>query len=119
MYKPYQLLLLPAFVAATLLPANSEARAANETAQSKVSFAGLDLTTNAGVETLYRRLKAASAAVCGPQRSPVEAGSLDRLRENKRCYRQALDQAVSQVNNDRLDELHTGFSSTGIVAARD
>lgn len=73
----------------------------------RVSYADLDLSSDAGLQTLYTRLKAASSAVCG-SRSLFEAGSLDQLAQNKRCYRKALSKAVAKFNNARLNEVHAG-----------
>ena len=79
---------------------------ANRTAV-RVSYADLDLSNEAGLATLYARLRSASLAVCG-SRSLIEAGSLGRLAENRRCYEGALSKAVARINNDKLSELHAG-----------
>ena len=73
----------------------------------RVSYADLDLSNEAGLATLYSRLKSASQAVCG-SRSFIEAGSLEQLAENKRCYESALSKAIARIDNDKLSDLHAG-----------
>ena len=71
----------------------------------RVSYADLDLSTKAGVVTLYKRLRGASKAVCGPL-SMREAGSLRAANYNEQCHRDALSKAVAKFNNAKLDEIH-------------
>ncbi len=73
----------------------------------RVSYADLDLSSEAGLLTLYKRLKRASNAVCGP-RFYLEAGSFQQLKYNKQCYRNALSKAVAKANSTKLDEIHAG-----------
>lgn len=75
----------------------------------RVSFADLDLSREAGLQTLYGRLRAASYSVCGSgSRSLIEAGSLDQLAVNKRCFHKALSKAVAKIGNDKLNKIHAG-----------
>ncbi len=73
-----------------------------------VSYADLNLSSEAGLATLYRRLKGASEAACGPQRSLRAAGGLQQLVNNKTCYSNVLSSLVAKVNNERLSEIHMG-----------
>jgi UrcA family protein len=73
----------------------------------QVSYADLDLSNKVGLATLYARLKSASEAVCG-SRSLRAAGSLEQLRENKRCFESALSKAIARIDNDKLSQLHAG-----------
>lgn len=93
---------IPAIAGAT--PSINEA----DRAAVRVSYADLNLSNEAGLATLYARLKSASSAVCGSRRSLIEAGSLHQLVENKRCYEGALSKAVARIDNDKLSELHAG-----------
>lgn len=79
----------------------------NNRAAVRVSFADLDLSNKAGLRTLYGRLRAASNSVCG-SRSLTEAGSLDQLVVNKRCFRKSLSKAVAKFDNENLNEIHAG-----------
>ncbi len=74
---------------------------------ASVSYSDLDLSTDAGLVTLYNRLQGATDAVCGP-RSLGEAGSFEQLTFNKQCYRDALTKAVAKFNSTKLDEIHAG-----------
>jgi UrcA family protein len=92
---------IPAIAGAT--PFINEA----DRAAVRVSFADLDLSNEAGLATLYARLRSASLAVCG-SRSLIEAGSLEQLVANKRCFDSALSKAVARIGNDKLSEIHAG-----------
>ena len=70
--------------------------------RSRVSYADLDLTTDAGVEALYRRLKVAARQVC----SVYEDYMLERAIKHRGCYNQALTEAVTKVNVETLSALH-------------
>ena len=74
---------------------------------ASVSYLDLDVSTEAGLMTLYKRLQGATDAVCGP-RSLEEAGSFEQLTFNKQCYRDALTKAVAKFNSTKLDEIHAG-----------
>jgi UrcA family protein len=79
----------------------------NNRAAVRVSFADLDLSSKAGLRTLYGRLRAASYSVCG-SRSLTEAGSLDQFAVNKRCFKKSLSKAVAKFDNETLNEIHAG-----------
>jgi len=71
-----------------------------------VSYAGLDLSTRAGAETLYRRIKGASEQVC----SAFEGRPLQRVALWRRCYEQAVANAVAEVHRPALTALHQSHS---------
>lgn len=73
----------------------------------KVDYTDLDIVKDAGAETLYRRLQAASKRVCGVE-SLYNAGSLRVLRAQRDCYREALDNAVTKIDNPTLTAIHEG-----------
>jgi UrcA family protein len=94
-------LAIPAMV--TAMPhVNEEGRT-----EIRVSYADLNLSSKAGLLTLYSRLQSASIAVCGPQ-NLYEAGSLEQLMNNRQCYQNALSKAVAKFNNEALNEIHAG-----------
>jgi len=103
-------ILVTATVAALAVPAIAAATPQindNNRASVRVSFADLDLSSKAGLRTLYGRLRAASYSVCG-SRSLTEAGSLDQLAVNKRCFKKSLSKAVAKFDNESLNEIHAG-----------
>ena len=72
---------------------------------ARVTFSELDLSKQAGVETLYQRLKTASLMVCD---TDYRTRSLSTRRAAKKCYNKALDDSVRSIGNSRLDALHNG-----------
>jgi UrcA family protein len=70
-----------------------------------VSYADLDIDSKAGAQSLYWRLKRASALACDAD------GSRRPLREMtaaKNCYMDTLDELVSEIDSDLLTEIHAG-----------
>ena len=97
-------------VAAIVLVAPAAALASLESVSSEevrlsVSYADLDLSKAAGVETLYLRLKAAATRACGPT-TLRQAGSLEQIMNNRDCAKRLLDRAVQKADNTALTKLH-------------
>ncbi len=65
---------------------------------ARVSFADLDLSTDAGARTLYRRIQGAARNVC----PIVDIRDLARSIEARACRREAIDRAVLAVGSPRL-----------------
>jgi UrcA family protein len=66
-----------------------------------VRYADVNLATVAGATTLYRRIQGAARLVCG------ESGrSLAERQAWKECYRNAVEGAVTKVNNPTLSAVH-------------
>lgn len=68
-----------------------------------VSYADLDLSKPAGVQTLYQRIKAAARNVCGPVDQYTYASS---HRAFRKCCETAIADAVAQVDRPTLTALH-------------
>jgi UrcA family protein len=90
------------------LPLSASAAAQDKFENDVVSitFADLNIESNAGAKALYARLKQASKAVCGED-SYREAGSLSRLAESKECFTNTLDEAVTAIDSDALKAIHS------------
>jgi len=74
-----------------------------------VRYGDLDLTTDAGVQTLYRRLAVAAHEVC-----PFEdSKSLTQVAYNHTCRTEAIARAVHDINSPRLAALQAGHSNRG------
>jgi len=73
----------------------------------KVTYTDLNVDKESGAETLYRRLQQASKRVCGVE-SIKTAGGIQELKEQRRCYEDALDEAVARINNPILTRIHEG-----------
>src|SRR5215469_7737232 len=67
----------------------------------KVSYSDLNLSTINGATTLYQRIEGAAHFVCGD-----EGRSLDEQMVWKTCYGNAVNHAVTQVNNPLLTSLY-------------
>jgi UrcA family protein len=76
---------------------------AGEPSAVKVSYSDLNISTQAGAQTLYNRIAGAARTVCGYEGSSLLDKSVWRA-----CYRDAIDEAVSKVNSPQLTAIHTG-----------
>ena len=73
----------------------------------RVSYADLNIATEAGAKALYSRLKKASKQVCGLNsyavtRSPAE------MTHARACYEESLESSVREAESDILTEIHAG-----------
>jgi UrcA family protein len=88
---------LPAIASAAELKGRSE----------KVSYTDLNVEKESGATALYRRLQLASKRVCGVE-SIKNAGGIRAVSEQRRCFRDTMDQAVAEINNATLTNIHEG-----------
>jgi UrcA family protein len=79
------------------VPANAEIHS------TTVSYGDLDLSREAGVNSLYTRLRAAASDVCGPK---GDGRNLVMRFYWRQCYDNALDTAVQKVAHVGLSEVH-------------
>ena len=95
--------------AAIAVPAIGSAAAPTQfdDASVKVSYADLDIHSEAGARVLYSRLKRASRAVCGVQ-SHVVNGSLAMTLKARACFQETLEASVKKIDSEALDEIHAG-----------
>ena len=85
--------------------ASADAKSELQGVAVKVSYADLDLEKYEGAKTLYRRLQQASRQVCGGRGLGGDR-SISTLAETRRCYQEALSDAVAEIDNDLLTQLH-------------
>ena len=84
-----------------------------EVGKASVSYADLNLESEESVRVLYRRLKRASKELCSAT-PPRVAGSVSVYyrpyngQETRRCYREALSNAVDKIDNKDLTRIHAG-----------
>jgi UrcA family protein len=71
----------------------------------KVSYADLNLEKHEGAKDLYQRLQQASKDACG-FRSLREEGSARGMSEARQCYRDTLSEAVAEVDNELVTQIH-------------
>ena len=74
-----------------------------EIRQQKVSYADLDLRTEAGARTLLGRIAGAAKMVCSPMPAPP---ALTEQADYKTCLRDAQDGAVAQLGDARVSALY-------------
>jgi UrcA family protein len=67
-----------------------------------VPYGDLDLDSRAGVQALYKRLRGAAQRVCDYPAGP----SLADILAYRRCFNEALTDAVRNVNSEALSSLH-------------
>jgi UrcA family protein len=81
----------------------------------KLSYAGLDLSSPAGAEILYRRLKVAAQRVCESfdDRPPAQHARWVA------CVQKALSDAVISVNQPQLTTLYRTHNHAGAPNAAD
>ena len=84
---------------------------ATEPASVKVSFSDLDLSTQSGAHTLYRRIAQAAEQVCG-----FEGRGLTEQAVWNSCYKGAIGDAVTKVNSPLLTAEHRGYVTPPTVA---
>jgi UrcA family protein len=75
----------------------------NDTYSIKVQYNPLALTTHAGTQNLYGKIKIAARRVCSMTSEPWD---LARTRHFWQCYNTALAKAVDDVNSKNLTALH-------------
>ena len=100
-YKSISGFTFPTFALVSVLAVlgASPALADEATRSVRVSYADLNLTTQAGAATLYGRIRSAARQVCG-----YEGPSFTS------CFKKAVGDAVAQVNSPQLTALYQGKS---------
>jgi UrcA family protein len=96
-------------------PANAQSPSAATAPSSIVRYGDLDLSTSAGIRTLYGRIQDAAWRVC-QQIEPPQNGPSGI--ENVKCRQTLVDVAVGEVNKPALTALHTGKKPSGVTASR-
>jgi UrcA family protein len=95
-----------AFATALLLAAGG-AGAADRTATSAdiaVKFSEVQLTSQAGAESLYKKLRAAARSVCDDNAGGHR--TLEVRARDQKCVNQVLADAVRRINQPMLTALH-------------
>jgi UrcA family protein len=92
-------------IAALSSPLWSDTAAAGPaTASTVIQYRDLDLSTDAGVQAVYERIKTAARHVCFLETS--EHPGIDQQARYFACYEDALANAVKQIGESRLAALH-------------
>lgn len=80
----------------------ARAEAGTDVPKVEVKYSDLNLATEAGARTLYRRIATAARQVC-PRGEGSLISKLDEL--SRTCIREAISRAVHEVNSPRLAEV--------------
>jgi UrcA family protein len=81
----------------------------NDVPSLVVRYDSQSLTTDSGVQQLYRRILGAAKEVC-PEESIRDLGANARVRA---CRAQAVAQAIQHIDNTRLAALYASSSKSG------
>jgi UrcA family protein len=81
---------------ATVFPQSSTAEAVTKTVSVSVHYGDLNLATDAGAQTLLKRLSWAGRQVCG-RRPPM--GSITLYEQHRACVREAISTAVAKLGS--------------------
>ncbi|MEO1203737.1 MAG: UrcA family protein [Pseudomonadota bacterium] len=92
-------------LAVIAVPAATASPSSVDAARISVSFADLNIDSEAGARALYSRLQQASASVCNKD-SLRELGSLAAHAKAEACYDETLDEAVAEVGSKTLSKIH-------------
>src|SRR5262249_54846367 len=95
-------LILGTALALTALTASAGPNGTYITRSEVVRFSDLNLSSDEGIRTLYKRIRSAARTVCS------EAGERGQLKEPTylACVDKAVDDAVSTLNKPALTAMH-------------
>lgn len=71
-----------------------------------ISYSDLDLTRQAGIETLYKRINWAARAACGPASLHKYDAFLSSRKAWRECVDRAIANAVEDIDEPKLTALH-------------
>ncbi len=100
-----------AAVAVLTLSGAASAREQPSSLRIKVSYADLNLESEAGIRKLHARLRSAAREACDV-RPYTQTRSLALLQAASDCFDEALESAIESVNNERLTALLEKRSSS-------
>ena len=83
-----------------------------------ISSADLNLASATGAKQLYKRINRAAETACGPRPSGFVLQVFPSARrEYKSCVRDAVENAVTSLNNPLVTAYHNGGKRAMMVAA--
>ena len=103
--------LLPALAAAIALTPLLATAATPEPTSRRIVVSDLNLSTPAGVDTLYARIHAAAEASCAPLREATTGSRIARGYDL--CVRDAVSDTVRKVAIPGLSALHAARGTAG------
>lgn len=94
-----------------LAHADKRSESAGQVRSVVVRYAELDLSKPQGIDALYIRIQGAAKLVCRADSSVL--GRYPRVSSSK-CYQDAIERAVTQVNLVKLTALHRARTSSAL-----
>jgi UrcA family protein len=79
-----------------------------------VSLAGFDLSSAKGADAVYSRIRSAAKIVCAVDQSR----QLAQIARARACFRNAVDDGITQANRPLLSALHARRTGTEREAIR-
>jgi len=86
--------------------------AAPPTSSTVVQYRELDLSTEAGVQALYERIKTAASQLCWHE--TVGHSVIDKEALYLDCYKEAVANGVTQIGQARLTAIHRADSRLAV-----
>lgn len=105
-----KLFLTVFIVAACAVTAPVVAGDRGETVAETVAFSDLDISSVDDAKVLYDRLKRAARRVCGVESLRL-AGTVRILSEQRKCYRETLQNVVASLDEPQLSLVHASNQS--------
>jgi UrcA family protein len=91
---------------------NAQAQNAPDLHKLTVKYGDLNLSTDTGARTLYRRIRGAARFVCGQEGRTIHEQQLWND-----CYRSSIDGAVTAVHSPLLTQLYNSEHAKPQVTA--
>ena len=104
-------ILLP--LAALALSGLATAGTPADTPSVVVKYGDLNLTSQAGIARLHKRISNAAESVC----SQLDRPFLSLQAAYRECVADAIEQGIATVDNSNLSQFHAGKARHAVVAA--
>ena len=91
--------------------ASASAQPALDEVKVKISYAGLDINTEAGAKTLLHRIQRAAGEVCGGEPS----NRIDRFKTFRPCVKDVVQRTVSGIDSPTLTAVYGGGSTLALA----
>ncbi len=98
--------LLPLILFSMPAAASDDSKRGVDTDRVSVSYADLNLDSEAGAARLYSRFKHAAEEFCGINFIHVYR-ELSYTRKARQCYADTLDEFVAKIDSELVEKLHS------------
>jgi UrcA family protein len=105
--------ILMALAALSVTGITAAHAAARDTNSVVVRYGDLNLDSQAGINTLHKRIRNAAESVCGP----LETKVLGLREAYDSCVKQAIEDGVAAVNNTSLSQFNATRTKRSVLAS--